>query len=68
MLYGSILTSLIEAEMHHGTGIYDDAQKLKHANRMLVSLIKNLGNMSPSAVRFLKSSNLAIKQEYEYII
>lgn len=67
-LYGSILTSLIEAETRHGNTLYEEAQTMKHANRMLISLIKNIGNMSPSAIRFLKSSNQAIKQEYEIIM
>ena len=68
ILYGKILSSLIEAEMHHGDQIYDELQELKHINRNLISLIKNISNISPSMIRYLKSSNRYIQQEYEIII
>lgn len=67
ILYGKILSSLIETELHHGDDIYDELQELKQANRKLVGLIKNLGNISPSMTRYLKSSNQYIRSEYETI-
>ncbi|MCH8518280.1 Na/Pi symporter [Candidatus Gracilibacteria bacterium] len=67
VLYGKILSSLIETEIRHNDEIYDELQELKHANRNLVSLIKNIGNISPSMIRYLKSTNLSIRSEYETI-
>ncbi len=64
-LYGKILSTIIESEIRHGDEVYDDLQDLKHANRHLVLMTKNISNMSPSMIRYLKSTNLSIRNEYE---
>lgn len=53
--------------MKHGDEVYEFLQDLKHNNRNMVLILKNLGNMSPSLIRYLKSSNEAIRSEYEII-
>jgi len=67
ILYGKILSSLIEAELAHSDVLYREFQELKQINRNIVSVIKNIGNMTPSLTRYLKSTNEAIRDEYESI-
>jgi len=68
VLYGKILSTLIESEMRHADEVYGELQDLKHTNRHLILAIKNISNMSPSMIKYLKSTNESIRSEYEIIV
>jgi phosphate:Na+ symporter len=67
-LYGEIIEYSILAQNTNETEYHDDFSRVKTATSLIAESVKIIMNMQSKLVKYLKSTNLEIRGQYENIV